>query len=85
MTPEAFYLVTTTFPKDLGWGASDPVVDRDAAYNQYAEAVRDGQPTAAFMIEKKAYGGWSIYEITEDFRDEYETICERRDIALAAE
>jgi hypothetical protein len=78
-----FYIVATEYPR-MGLGsANDLTPSRDRAYDDYAEAVQDGQPARAFMlqfdVETNAFE--TACEVTDEFHSELHSICADRGIA----
>lgn len=74
------YFTATDFG-EMGLGsAGDITASRDDAYDQYAAAVMDGQPTRSFMVEFDGDNNSleTATEITDQFREELKLICEKR-------
>ncbi len=84
MTPDTLYIVVTEFPT-LGIGsAGDATTSRSEAYDQFAEAVSNSQPTRAFRLDFDVETGAleSATEITADLGDELQRCCTARGLEM---
>ena len=83
-TPDTFYFVTCIFGGGIGFGnVQEATESRDTAYDAFDQAVEDGEhAVTAWMVEARAYGGWHISDITEEFETERAATLEARGIEM---
>lgn len=73
----AFYLITTVYPRQGFGSGGDATPDKDEAYDQYVEAITDNGNATVWLItpdEERAR------DVTSDFQDMHADICEARDL-----
>lgn len=77
--PATVYLVVRNYGQ-LGFGSPDVTGDRDAAYDQFFDAVKDGDAVAVWRIATYGSLPVSIADATDEFEHEMQEICIKRGI-----
>lgn len=74
-----FYIVAVSFPRE-GLGSKDLTPSRDQAYDNFAEAMDDGCPARAFLVQFCLEHNTveAVTEVTDTFASQYRYLIAER-------